>query len=91
MISIVKDPADVLYFKMDASNWLDPGELITSQAIGDAVGLTVEEKAISDGNTSVVAKLSGGTGTEVYSVPYIWSTDGGRTKKVTLVVRMRSN
>jgi len=96
----IKDPSDVLEYVFDFApstngrgdtNFLDltssPQETISSHTITvDSPGPTVEASSITESNTSVTVKLSGGTGGTKYTVTCQVVTSAGQTKEVSEVL-----
>lgn len=90
MVRVYKDPQDVIYLGFDGTAWLDDGEVFSDQTITAPAGLTLAEEAITNDGTAVVAKVSGGTLHEQYSVPYLMTTNQGRVKKKTIIIQLRN-
>lgn len=88
-VSFTKDPADVLDYSFDWSQWLQSGETVTGVTVTAAPGLTVNSSSFTD--TSSTAWLSGGvagaTGTP-YTVSHEITTNQARTKKLTMTIRL---
>ena len=84
----LKDPQSVVDFKVDLSDWLQPGESIISITATATAGLTVDSS--SSDATGVLAWISGGTVNEDYELTFQWSTDQGRTEEQTLLILVRN-
>ena len=83
-MGLVKDPAAVLDYGWDWSQWLAEGDVITDHAVTAPEGLTVESHEATP--TTVTAWLSGGTPGQVYSVVCHIVTAQGRTDERTLTL-----
>lgn len=62
----VKDPASILDFSFDWSDWLDNGETISLSVMEATTGLTIDSTTAS--LTSTTAWLSGGTSGRTYTL-----------------------
>ncbi len=72
-----KRVASILYYKFDwkaltngsgNSDWLDDSETISSFVITEDSGITVISSSLTDSDTSVTVKVSGGTLKETYDI-----------------------
>lgn len=99
----IKDPDAVLDYKVDfapetngrigaLSDWLQPGETLSSHTVTADSGITVDSSSLTDTDTSVTVWLSGGTvgatSTTVYSVVVHVVTSAGREDDRTFRVEM---
>lgn len=82
-----KQPADVLDYDIDLSDWLTQGDNLNSADVSvDVAGLTVDDKTVSDDRLKIW--LSGGTSGSTYKVTANLITEDGRTKQVDFKVRV---
>ncbi|WP_455201721.1 phage fiber-tail adaptor protein [Kaarinaea lacus] len=91
MKTVTKDPDETLDYKWDWSEWLSSGVLISTATFSPATGITVSTYAISDGNTSVVAWVTGGTVDNDYRIMCEIETDNSpaHTANRTMVFQIR--
>lgn len=82
---ILKDPAAVLDYGLDWSEWLPDGDTIAASTWTVPTGLTVDSDTFNDVHTTVW--LSGGTAGQVYQVVNQITTAEGRTDERTLVIQ----
>ena len=89
--AFTKDPAAVLDYKWDWSDWLATSETIASHTIAAVSGITLDSSSITDTNTSVTAWYSSGTALTDYEVTCHVITSDSREddRTVTLKVRER--
>lgn len=80
----VKDPAAVLDYTFDWSDWLVGGDTISTSTWTAEDGITVDSN--SKTSTTTTVWLSGGTAAESYRVVNHIVTAGGRTDERTLAV-----
>lgn len=85
----VKDPAAVLDYKFDWSDWLESGETISTRTVTAESGITVDSSSITDTNTSVTVWLSGGTAGVNYDVTCRIVTSASRTDERTIEIICR--
>lgn len=96
-----KDPGAKLDYKFDwapltngspggVSDWLEPGETISSFTITPDSGITVDLSVLADSDTSVVVWLSGGDVNNIYKVicHIVTSSSIPREDDRTLYVKM---
>lgn len=88
-VSFTKDPNDVLDYSFDWSQWLQSGETINGLTVIASPGIVVNTTSYT--NTSSTAWLSGGVagaaGTP-YTVEHRITTNQGRTKNLTMYIRV---
>lgn len=83
-----KQPADVLDYDFDYSDWLaDRADTISSISITADTGITVGTTAHVSGVVKVF--LSGGTDGSSYKITSTVITTGGRTKQAEIVVKVK--
>jgi hypothetical protein len=77
-----KQPADRLRYRVDYSDWLDPGETITgvTHAVTPA-GLVVDGLVVDPGDTTVSFFASAGVDGEEYKVSITVTTSQGQIKE----------
>lgn len=68
MIRLTKDPDEDLDYKWEWDDWLPEGYVIDTINLIAPAGITVHDESKVDGNTNVVAWVSGGTVGEEYTV-----------------------
>jgi hypothetical protein len=61
------------------SDWLASGETISGATVTAQSGVTVENYGLTDSNTSVTCRLSGGTAGNSYTVTCTINTSGSQT------------
>lgn len=89
-----KQPADILDYDVDFSNWLPQGDTVTSATAtastiaGDLAPLTVNSVQVS--STVVKVWLSGGTDGNTYTVTVRATTVGGRMKEEDFRMRVKN-
>lgn len=81
-----KDPAAVLDWAWDWSEWLAASETITTSVVTVPEGITLDSKV--DAPTRVTAWLSGGTARTTYLVACKITTDQGRTDERTYSIEV---
>ena len=81
---IPKDPAAILDYVFDWTDWLDAGDTISSQTITVAAGLTKDSDSESSGIVTIW--LSGGTADTDYIVACEIVTNLGRTEERSIVI-----
>lgn len=84
-----KQPADVLDYDIDASEWLTAGDNVISAAvtITPAGAMTNSNKTVSDDRIKIW--LSGGDDGVTYKVTTIITTEDARTKEVDFEVKVK--
>lgn len=86
-----QDPADVLDYALDWTDWLDDGETIsTSSWAVTPSGLTTSLASIVNNNTTAVVWLSGGTVGNSYTVTNHITTTDSRTVERSITVAIRN-
>lgn len=87
----IQDPADVLDYALDWSDWLDDGETIASStwAVTPA-GLTTSLTSIVNNGTAAVVWLSGGVADRMYTVTNHITTTDSRTVERSIAVTIRN-
>lgn len=86
MASFVKDPAEVLPYTIDWTDWLATGETISSHTITAATGLTVDTSTEDTGIITIW--LSGGTDGTRYDVTCHIETDTGKVSERTIHIQV---
>lgn len=88
LATFIKQPADVLDYDIDYSDWLTEGDNVASvaTAVSDD-GLTISQTAVID----PIAKIwvTGGTAGETYKVTVTATTAEGRTKQDEFKIRVK--
>ena len=87
MTSFIKDPAAVLDYRVDWSDWLQQGETITDSTVTAETGVTVDSDAHDD--TTATVWLSGGALQANYKVTNHITTSAGRQDERTFVITVR--
>ena len=82
-----KDPNDRLDYRWEWSQFLDVGETITDQLV-TAPGCDVESSGTVDGDTAVVAWISGGNLGDVVEATCHITTSTGREKDGTIILNI---
>lgn len=83
-----KQPADVLDYDFDYSDWLDDrSDTIATYNVVAETGLTVGLVTAISGVVKVF--LSGGTDGQTYKVTCTVTTTGGRTKQAEISVKVK--
>ena len=78
---IIKDPASVLDYTLDWTNWMPAGDTISSatvtatNTVGDSSSIAVDSTTTTD--YKVTADISGGEGGQVYNIEYTITTNNG--------------
>lgn len=87
MSSYVKDPAAVLDYSINWTDWLPDGDTITTSTWTADAGITMD----SDSNTTTAATVwvSGGTVGESYNLVNHIVTADGREDDRTIIIRVR--
>ena len=94
-----KDPSDMLDYLFDwkalsngngTSDWLAPGEIITSYAVTVPAGITKVSESLTGSGTSVTVWLSGGTDGVDYPIACRITTNASRVRERTRTVPCRS-
>ena len=82
-----KQPAEVLDYDIDLTEWIASGDTVTGTTVSADAGLTV---TVSNGTTTI-PKIwcSSGTDGTTYKVTVTITTDGGRTKEVDFKIAVR--
>ncbi len=76
-----KQPAEVLDYDIDYTDWLETGDTIASKTVTAETGLTVDSSAIWGADKKVKVWLSGGTDATTYKVTVTIVTVAGCTKE----------
>lgn len=85
----IKDPASLLDYGFDWSQWLDYGETITDFTITNGSGITnVYDMSTTSG--SVIVWLSGGTVGQRYTVACLIETSGSRVDERSIKIDIRN-
>ena len=82
-----KDPASVLDYQWDWSDWLPTDDTIASATVTADAGLTVDSS--SNTTTAVTAWLSGGTVGQTYAVTCQIVTTDARTDERTIRISVK--
>lgn len=82
----IKDPAAVLDYTFDWSDWLNTGETISSHTVTVPTGITLGSHA--NDTTAVTMWLSGGAVGEHYAIACQITTSQGRTDKRRILIMM---
>jgi hypothetical protein len=82
-----KDPASVLDYQWDWSDWLPTDDTITSATVTADTGLTVDSSSTT--TTTVTAWLSGGTAGTTYAVTCQIVTADERTDERTIRISVK--
>lgn len=99
MRQFLKDASAVLDYRFDfaplangqlgaGSDWLEPGETISSHTVTVDNGITNDSDEITDSNTSVTVWLSAGTAGMKYRVNCEIVTSGGRTEQRSIMIKV---
>ncbi|AZM51779.1 hypothetical protein DMA15_03605 [Streptomyces sp. WAC 01529] len=83
-----KDPDATLDWVWDWSDWLEPGETITTSTMTVSAGLTLNSDAHSA--TSATAWVSGGTPGTPYQVTNRIITSAGRIDDRSITIRVKN-
>lgn len=97
---MVKDPDEVLDYIVDfapltnsrygaASDWLLPGETLSSHAVSATTGITIDADSLTATDTAVLVWLSGGTLYQQYDIDCIATTSANRTVSRSFRVKVR--
>lgn len=76
-----KQPAEVLDYDIDYTDWLETGDTIASKTVTAETGLTVDSSAIWGASKKVKVWISGGTNGTTYKVTVTIVTVAGCTKE----------
>jgi hypothetical protein len=87
MASFVKDPAAVLDYRVDWSDWLETGDTIESSMWTVSPGLT--QTFVTFDGTSATVWLAGGSAGSDYQLTNRIVTTDGRTDERTFRVQVR--
>ena len=83
-----KQPADVLDYDFDYSDWLDDRvDTIATQTVTADTGITVG--TVSNASGVVKAWISGGTDGQTYKVTCTMTSAGGRIKQAEISIRVK--
>lgn len=82
-----KDPAAVLDYKLDWSDWMEDGDTITDDTVTVPAGLTLDSSSHDD--ASVTFWLSGGTAGQHYRVTVQITTSAGRVDERSVSVKVQ--
>lgn len=86
--TFIKDPDAVLDYPFDWSDWLKPGETITTSAFAVSAGLSLDSS--SNTLSSATAWLSGGTPSTPYLVTNHITTSAGRADDRSITIRVQN-
>lgn len=89
--TFLKTTAGVLPYKFDWSEWLGSGETISTKTVTADDGITVDSSSITDSNTSVTVRLSGGSDNKEYKVTCEITTSDSNTDSRTMTVMVRTH
>lgn len=84
-----KDPNDVTDYSFDWSRWLTGSETIVSFTATASGGLVLN--STPNTNTASTVWLSGGVASSIYEVQHLIVTSAGRTKALTMTIRVQNN
>lgn len=84
-----KQPADVLDYDFDYSDWLDDraDSIATATVVADRAGISVTNVAHAFG--VVKAYVAGGTNGQSYKLTCTVITAGGRTKQAEMTIKIK--
>lgn len=94
-----KTPSSNLDYKFDwapvtnnaigaVSDWLASGETITLKTVTVPAGITKVSDTLTDSDTSVTVRLSGGTVPANYDIACYIETSAGNKETMTMTIRM---
>ena len=83
-----KQPAEVLDYAVDLSQWLPANDYAVSYVTTAQAGITVDSTLIANGGRAIVVWLSGGTSGQRYKVQVLFTTSDGRKKEFEFVVKV---
>lgn len=86
--NFIKDPAAVLDYSWDWSQWLQPSETISTSTMTASPGLTINSN--SHTTTSTTVWVQGGTAGQPYTVTNEITTSAGRTDNRTISIRVQT-
>lgn len=86
--NFIKDPAAILDYSWDWSQWLQTGETITTSTITPSPGLTIQSSSFT--STVATAWVKGGTAGQPYTVTNEITSSGGRTANRTISIRVQT-
>lgn len=84
-----KQPADVVDFDVDFSEWMASNDVISMAVSTTDTGLTLGATVINPANSTVKQWVSGGSDGSTYKVSMTITTTGGRTKQAEFKVKVR--
>ena len=84
-----KQPAEVLDYAIDLTQWLPSGDYAISQTTTAPIGIVVDSTLITDAGKGIRVWLSGGTSGVKYKIQVLFVTDNGRKKEFEFVVSVR--
>ena len=96
--TFTKDPNATLDYRYDwasktngtgSSDWLAPGETISSFTIIPDTGITVVSSTLVSGSTAVVVFISGGTDNTNYQIECQITTSLGKTDERSIYLKVR--
>ena len=83
-----KQPADVLDYDIDYTDWLG-SDTIASKTVTADDGITIDSSAITGAGTRVKTWISGGTTATTYKITVTITTTGGLTKQDEFRVKVK--
>lgn len=84
-----KQPAEVLDYAIDLTQWLASGDYAVSQVTTAAAGITVDSTLILNSGREIRVWLSGGTSGQRYKIQVLFTTTDGRKKEFEFVVKVQ--
>ena len=84
-----KQPAEVLDYAIDLTQWLASGDYAVSQVTTAAAGITVDSTLILNSGREIRVWLSGGTSGQRYKIQVHFTTADGRKKEFEFVVSVK--
>lgn len=84
-----KQPAEVLDYAADLTQWLPAGDFAVSVTTTADAGITVDSTIIADDGKSIRVWLSGGTSGQKYKIQVRFTTEQARTKEYEFVVKVK--
>lgn len=86
--SFTKQPAEVVDYDLDYTDWLTAGDNVVSSVITvDIVGLTIVSVLINDPRVKIW--VSGGTDKVTYKLTVTTTTDEGRVKQDEFKIKVK--
>ena len=84
-----KQPAEVLDYAIDLTQWLASGDYAISYTTTGDAGITIDSTLITDAGKGIRVWLSGGTSGVKYKIQVLFTTDAGRKKEFEFVVSVK--